>query len=77
MIQKERETIIEKLELTLEATHVGVWDWDIKKIKYFGIKTSIIFLDMKKMRLKLPMKNGNLFYTFKINKRYIKVFKNN
>ncbi len=29
LIQKERENTAQKLELTLEATNVGVWDWDI------------------------------------------------
>ncbi|MGD9555242.1 MAG: PAS domain S-box protein [Arcobacteraceae bacterium] len=32
-IQEEREKAIEKLELTLKANSVGVWDWDIEKNK--------------------------------------------
>jgi two-component system, LuxR family, sensor kinase FixL len=29
LIQNERETTAQKLEITLEATNLGMWDWDI------------------------------------------------
>ena len=53
MIQKERETLIEKLELTLEATNVGVWDWDIVKNRVLWDKNLYKLLGYKENAFKV------------------------